>query len=428
MASQATGQNKAKDKSYTQTLWANQEPKETSPKQYEFKPCNLNFIKNFMETNHYSRSANVAAMFCFALISKRDGIVGAAIYSKPAMNSIYKLYADKEEDVVELRRLVCIDDTPKNTESYFVGKTLRWLVLNTDKKTVVTYADPSFGHVGHAYRACNMKYDGKSGTTVVLEIPVEKCVHEGRTCLGEGKTICQVHDRNMRSKVKGSDAYTPAALKLREMYNQGIAKLVPRDTKHRYHYHLEQHRSGKPQSCRQCVEGKTLDNLATNKISKTDDKPIQKRKGLNSVVKTPTKIEIQESYDTYIPSGYIQEEKIKPPITKDTIAERMEQAWAPETSYWPDKWNKENPACGQCAVTALIVQEHLGGDLLRCEVEGFGSHYFNKLADGTIIDLTKKQFPSNAKMTEAKIKKRKDIMQYKTIVKRYELLKKRFEK
>ena len=29
-----------------------------------------------------------------------------------------------------------------------------------------------------------------------------------------------------------------------------------------------------------------------------------------------------------------------------------------ETSYPPyqDKWSKENPTCGQCAITSLIVQ------------------------------------------------------------------------
>ena len=40
---------------------------------------------------------------------------------------------------MELRRLVCIDDTPKNTESYFIGKTLRWLKHNTDVEVVVSF-------------------------------------------------------------------------------------------------------------------------------------------------------------------------------------------------------------------------------------------------------------------------------------------------
>ena len=138
------GYNKSKETGFSQTLFGSDEPKETSPKQYEFKAnCPLEYVRKFMEQHHYSRSAEVAAKYCFALVSNRVGIVGVAIYSKPAMNSIFKLYAEKEDDVVELRRLVCIDDTPKNTESYFVGKTLRWLVLNTQHKAMVTYADPS---------------------------------------------------------------------------------------------------------------------------------------------------------------------------------------------------------------------------------------------------------------------------------------------
>lgn len=292
MKPQASGKNKAKDFEF-RTLFGDDTPPETSPKQYEFKVCELETIKAFMESHHYSRSSNVAAVYCFALMSKRKGIVGAAIYSKPAMNSIYKLYANKEEDVVELRRLVCIDDTPKNTESFFVGKTLRWLVQNTNKKTVVTYADPSFGHVGHAYRACNMKYDGVGGNTVVLELPVEKCVHDGSACLGEGKKICQVHDRNMRSKTKDGRDFTPAALHLRELYKQGIAKLVPRKPKHRYHYHLEELRTGKTQKCRQCETVKfPAVALSENNKNNTNNTPSL---GLNSIVNTSLNTSVQDS-------------------------------------------------------------------------------------------------------------------------------------
>jgi hypothetical protein len=299
-----------------------------------------------------------------------------------------------------LRRLACIDDTPKNTESYFVGKTLRWLIQNTQHKTMVTYADPSFNHTGIAYRACNMKYDGLSGTTVVLELPVEKCVHPGSKCLGEGKTVCQVHDRNMRCKVKGGSDFTPQAKYLRMLHEQGIAKLEPRKAKHRYHYHLAELREGKPQDCRQCRENQ-------NKI------------------KAIALTTVNESLNSPTP----QTKQVEPKITDITkITERIEKAWLPDSSYWPEKWTEANPACGQCAVTALIVQENLGGELLKCDVEGFGSHYFNQLPDGTIIDLTKKQFPTDAKMSKAVKKKREDVTQYKQVMKRYEILKDNFNK
>ena len=51
------------------------------------------------------------------------------MYGQIAMANVWKKYVSKEKDLIELRRLCCIDNTPKNTESYFIGFTLRWLKL-----------------------------------------------------------------------------------------------------------------------------------------------------------------------------------------------------------------------------------------------------------------------------------------------------------
>ena len=64
------------------------------------------------------------------------------------------------------------------------------------------------------------------------------------------------------------------------------------------------------------------------------------------------------------------------------------------------EWSPQTPARGQCAVTALIVQEFLGGDLLLAEVRNSdgsrqGLHYWNRLPDGTELDLTREQFAAS---------------------------------
>lgn len=60
-------------------------------------------------------------------------------------------------------------------------------------------------------------------------------------------------------------------------------------------------------------------------------------------------------------------------------------------------WSPQNPARGQCAVTALVLQEILGGELLLAEVlnqDGSrqGVHFWNRLAGGLEVDLTREQF------------------------------------
>lgn len=68
---------------------------------------------------------------------------------------------------------------------------------------------------------------------------------------------------------------------------------------------------------------------------------------------------------------------------------QLETAWSKETSA--GGYTPELPSTGQCAVTALIVQDLLGGELMRTVNMGI-SHYFNRLEDGTEIDLTRDQF------------------------------------
>ena len=55
-----------------------------------------------------------------------------------------------------------------------------------------------------------------------------------------------------------------------------------------------------------------------------------------------------------------------------------------------DEWGEDNPYIGQCAITALIVNDFYGGKIMRC-MSSTGSHYYN-LIDGRIVDLTVSQF------------------------------------
>ena len=73
----------------------------------------------------------------------------------------------------------------------------------------------------------------------------------------------------------------------------------------------------------------------------------------------------------------------------------IREAWCRETSADPDIWTPEVPAIGQCAVTAMVVQDGLGGDLLRSTVKGI-SHYWNSIPGMGELDLTRAQFGIDA--------------------------------
>jgi len=92
-------------------------------------------------------------------------------------------------------------------------------------------------------------------------------------------------------------------------------------------------------------------------------------------------------------------------------------------------WTPKNPALGQCAVTSLIVQDYLGGDLL------FNEKYFyfwNRLPDKSEVDLTRSQFPQGTPIEADKVELRTYVLESQdaidaTTPQRYELLKSRVE-
>lgn len=149
-----------------------------------------------------------------------DSIVGAMLYGRVGMANAWKKYAEKESDLIELRRLCLIDDTPKNSESYFIGKTLRWLRKNTEIKKVVSYADPNHGHTGIIYKASNFQYLGTTPKGKVI-------VHNGR----------QYHDKSIRTKYKGE--LKPFARRLKEALESGEAFYKETQGKHIYVYILK---------------------------------------------------------------------------------------------------------------------------------------------------------------------------------------------
>ncbi|MGX1194579.1 YunG family protein [Metabacillus sp. SLBN-84] len=54
------------------------------------------------------------------------------------------------------------------------------------------------------------------------------------------------------------------------------------------------------------------------------------------------------------------------------------------------KWTPENPAKGQCGVTALVVHDLLGGEIEKTNaVEGW--HFYNEI-DSVRVDFTASQF------------------------------------
>lgn len=174
-------------------------------------------IRDFVEKNHYSGSINgCIADFCYALYDDELNMVGAMFYGRMAMANQWRRFSESSDNVIELRRLCCIDDTPKNTESYFIAKTIKMLRKDWRKDgIIVSYADAEYGHEGTIYKASNFRMVG--------------FVKGAKVILYNGK---RYHDKTIRTKYNGE--LKPFARKIKEALENGEA--VYKDTAGKFTY------------------------------------------------------------------------------------------------------------------------------------------------------------------------------------------------
>lgn len=206
---------------HSQLLHQRYKPTVKLKQKYKVTPCKRSEIKEFIEKNHYSKNINgCIADYCFKLIDENNNTIGAMFYGRMAMAGQWKRFTNKPETITELRRLVCIDNTPKNTESYFIGATLRWLRKNTNLEIIVSYSDLEYGHVGTIYKAANFQFWGtKPGAKVIIF---------------QGK---KYHDKTIRTKYKGK--LKPFAQRIKNALENGEAQYKKTKGKNTYVYYLD---------------------------------------------------------------------------------------------------------------------------------------------------------------------------------------------
>ena len=178
-----------------------------------------NAVVGFIEKHHYSHNINgVQSYYHFGLF--RDGkfglpeMIGAMLYAMPSMPATAKKYNPiNPTKCFELRRLVCIDDTPTNTESYFIGQTFKWLKQNTDIEVIVSFADEEYGHRGIIYKATNFEYLGTTS-------PSKKLIVDGK----------EYHSRSLYQFDR------PYGRELKRRYDAGDENIFWKNTKFKHIY------------------------------------------------------------------------------------------------------------------------------------------------------------------------------------------------
>lgn len=120
-------------------------------------------------------------------------------------------------------------------------------------------------------------------------------------------------------------------------------------------------------------------------------------------------------------------------MTKEEFLDRVRLVAKKDTSADPDGWTETNPLWGHCAVVALLAQDIFGGTLLKGSLKEhhkysyLRSHIWNRLDNGTVEDFTAEQYNdlSHSDLV-AEERPREQILSYPDTVRRYSLLKERF--
>jgi hypothetical protein len=92
---------------------------------------------------------------------------------------------------------------------------------------------------------------------------------------------------------------------------------------------------------------------------------------------------------------------------KQKLTNALRESWGTDTGFsTPEDIANGNPARAQCVPSSLVVQDYLGGEIVRYHVTGKGineKHYFNILDDGTKFDTTGCQYTIPVKMELAPV-------------------------
>ncbi len=133
------------------------------------RPISHRAAKELLVRSHYLHSMPGGTKLAFGIFSGKR-LMGAVTLGVGPFN-VHRLVAGStRDDCLVLSRLWLADDLPKNSESRVLAVILRSIGRDTSVRLLVTYADPTAGHVGTIYQATGWLYTGMSEPSVLYDI------------------------------------------------------------------------------------------------------------------------------------------------------------------------------------------------------------------------------------------------------------------
>ncbi|MDD5127231.1 MAG: DNA methyltransferase [Dehalococcoidales bacterium] len=133
------------------------------------KPIPFVAAKTLIARHHYLHSIPAGTMLSFGIFLSNRLLGALTLGAGPAY--AYNLVKDATiDDCLALTRLWLSRELPHNSASKVLGIAVRSLRQNTSVKFLVSYADPSAGHVGIVYQAAGWLYTGLSSAMPLYDL------------------------------------------------------------------------------------------------------------------------------------------------------------------------------------------------------------------------------------------------------------------
>lgn len=134
-----------------------------SPRDLVIRPAEArewNGWLRWLRARHYlHRNPNRPSVrLVFGVFTEEQDRVGCLVWGRPVAR------LEDQVHTLELARMFLEDVCPRNSESYVLGRCVRWIRQHMPEiHRLIAYADPSAGHTGTIYRAVGWECLGKAG-------------------------------------------------------------------------------------------------------------------------------------------------------------------------------------------------------------------------------------------------------------------------
>lgn len=144
------------------------------PSKINIRQISKSIAEKMIVSNHYTHKWTQCTVALGIFVSGREEneffhddetLVGCLIYGNPVGRSASTSISTnlKHEEVLELTRLWVEEGTGKNTESFVISQSFKWIKSNMPNiKCVLSYADDEL-HIGKIYQATNFIFMGRTG-------------------------------------------------------------------------------------------------------------------------------------------------------------------------------------------------------------------------------------------------------------------------